>query len=701
MGDETLKSDRKILLSLDSHPQNDPRKNLSSTLHRTLLLLSIFCLCACSAGPKTFFIKRKYTDPIQSMRAGYTPYNPDDSTACICISQLQVLFTQIKEVGSLNRKEINDGVAEAVCAQKLECSGESQTCTELTTKPQLSGESSTEWQGGIPPTIAELQKRIEDDNSGLFCPGNSGNCHSFRLFHPRVTWPGVDSLKKSLDSELTVAAAVPGEHDQPKPALLAMSVRQLSVPSKPGPFASLPERAQAATIHFAESSRPPAAQSKPADPLELLNQLTPDDPKFSPTQKVELTISNAVNSGSANDRVQYLAAYLSVTPLPAESNGTVSLEGEVLRQFKQLYLGHQHQEDRKRFLYDLNSALESLKVRVVAVDQLDTKDVSIALGTLARTAAFTGSAGTPSTFPASASGQASYTAARTENLAIDIDKRSTWINKDRTLLRVTQRGIQEANIAGSIATAITLQIPVTDFYVIDMTTEKDKQQQESITFKPKNITQPVFSSVDAIGVMVASVRVSMPGWFWGDFFRKEPNGVAYTQIEKEYPVHLWQNDRTTWSLFYRDLAADRSANVSEKDSQIGVYQPGVYQPLGMRFTGPPYASGEAIFADRDAWVSFLKAFAESKLGLVKGKPDAESRVWYQVVQCHKKGNKVSLSPTTLLLGTTDEDGRPKGFSNDANLDVNTCNKGLAESESYINSPPSETNQRHQLPFNAQ
>jgi hypothetical protein len=334
---------------------------------------------------------------------------------------------------------------------------------------------------------------------------------------------------------------------------------------------------------------------------------------------------------------------------------------------------------------------------VLAVDQLDTKEVSIALGTLARTGAFTGSAGTPSTAPFSGSGQASYTAARTENLAIDIDKRSIWINKDRTLLRVTQRGIQEANIAGSIATAITLQIPVTDFYVIDMTIDKDKQHQESFTFKPKNLTQPLYSSVDGIGVMVASVRVSMPGWFWGDFFRKEPNGVAYTQIEKEYPVHLWQNDRTTWSLFYRDLAAQRLGNSSEKDSKLPDYQ-----PLSMRFTGPPFASGEATFADREAWTSFLKAFDDKKLGLVRQL--REDGFWYQVVQCPTKTKKQS-QPTPLWLGSTTADGKPIGFSNMTDLDVDTCKHGLANGKSgeswksYLEIPPSETNRRQQMLFN--
>jgi hypothetical protein len=676
-----LKYDRTILLSLDSHYQSVLSKHLRATLYRTLLLCSIFCLCACSSGTKTFFIKRKYEDPIKPMLVGYSPYNPDNDTNCIDISKLQVLFSDVP-FAKVQPGEVAEGVAVSVCAQKLECSGDSPTCKALTASGQLPGQPPVEWKDGLPPTLAELQKNIENDNSGLFCTKSAGNCDPFRLFHPRVTWQSVNGLKSSLDSELTVAAAVPGEDQRPKPALLAMSVRPLPATSKPGPFASLPERAQAAAIHFAESGRTPAAAAKPADTLELLNQLSPDDPKFSPNQKVELTISNAVNSGSANDRVQYLAAYLSVPPLPAESNGAVSLEWEALRRFKSLYLGHQRQEDQKRFLSDLNSALESLKVRVVAVDQLDTKEVSIALGTLAQTAAFTGSAGPPSTAPMSASGQASYTAARTENLAIDIDKRSTWINKDRTLMRVTQRGIQEANIAGSIATAITMQIPVTDFFVIDMTIDKDK----SITFKPKNITQPLFSSIDAIGVMVASVRVSMPGWFWGDFFRKEPNGVAYTQIEKEYPVRLWQNDRTTWSLFYRDLSSDRGSSV------------GVYHPLGMRFTDPPFASGEATFADREAWVSFLKAFAEKKLGLVK--QVREDGVWYKVVQCPTKTKKLS-QPTTLLLGAMNEDGRATGFSDDAGLKVDTCKNGLPESASYLNAPPSETNRRQQLMFNAQ
>jgi len=47
----------------------------------------------------------------------------------------------------------------------------------------------------------------------------------------------------------------------------------------------------------------------------------------------------------------------------------------------------------------------------------------------------------------------------TEKLLKELDRRSTWLNADRNLLRITHRGMEAVNIAGSFKGKVTLRIP--------------------------------------------------------------------------------------------------------------------------------------------------------------------------------------------------------------------------------------------------
>src|SRR5262249_17304937 len=122
-------------------------------------------------------------------------------------------------------------------------------------------------------------------------------------------------------------------------ALLALSARSPAPADTKKGFAALPERAQAAVINYAASAgKASGSVPESASPSALVKALTkePDAP-FPKQQRVELTISGAVNSASARDRFDYLAAYLSIPPLTGRLNARVSLERELLRHFAKLY----------------------------------------------------------------------------------------------------------------------------------------------------------------------------------------------------------------------------------------------------------------------------------------------------------------------------------------------------------------------------
>ena len=97
--------------------------------------------------------------------------------------------------------------------------------------------------------------------------------------------------------------------------------------------------------------------------------------------------------------------------------------------------------------------------------------------------------------------------------------------------------MQEATISGSFSSAITLKIPKTSYYVLELT-EKDDRTSKSVSLS--NIEAPLYARVDAIGAVLGTVRVAIPA---NADSKKEPDGIAYTVAEDPVELKLWSNDR--------------------------------------------------------------------------------------------------------------------------------------------------------------
>src|SRR5262249_8142492 len=122
---------------------------------------------------------------------------------------------------------------------------------------------------------------------------------------------------------------------------------------------------------------------------------------------------------------------------------------------------------------DMRNALDELTVHIDAIDTIATQSTLINLGTFTTAGSLTASMGAPAGAPLAASGQAQLSATRVENIAKELDRRSVWLSRERPTLRIPQRGMMEATISGSIVTVLTLRVPVSSLYALEVTSVKD------------------------------------------------------------------------------------------------------------------------------------------------------------------------------------------------------------------------------------
>jgi hypothetical protein len=419
-----------------------------------------------------------------------------------------------------------------------------------------------------------------------------------------------------------------------KPGSLALSTRAFPAEHEPGGvFAGLKERPQAAIIHFAEAfaekynktqDKTGFAENDSKTPDKAVESLLkalspPTKPRVVETQRVELTMSAIVNSGTIDDRFDYLTAYVSLPSLPGTVNGRISLERMWLGKFQARNFAHPEMKREGFILRDLYMALDSLQVKIETIDNLKTEAPTIQLGTLKSGTEFGLESGRTVGADFQITGvTAKVSAEREDKITKELDKRSAWIDKDRSMLRITQRGMQEATISGSISNLLTLKIPKTKLYLLDLDVKwkADKIEIEKVkSVKLKNVEQHLYGCVDAFGVVLGTVRVAIPSSYP---FKREPDGIAYTVVEGPIHLKLWRHGRTLFSLDLQDLLPEL------KGKPVGI------RPFGVYSTWPPVVQ-VAMFQDHEGVKSFIKAIKEKKLILEKH-PNPKKN-WYRIYPC--------------------------------------------------------------------
>ncbi len=289
------------------------------------------------------------------------------------------------------------------------------------------------------------------------------------------------------------------------PGALALSARPFPAEQEPGGvFSLLKERAQAAVFDYAQGFGDPDEKKKlPPDKAvqKLLSALAErTEPTIPATQRVELTVCSVANSASVDDRLDYITAYFNLPAMPGQVNGSVCLERVFLLRLQSILRGRTPEERKQRLQppedpqlkADILRALDELRVRFEVVDKLKTDPATIKLGKLTSEAEVDVTAGKDKG-PASGTGKLSAT--REDQISQQLDRQSAWIDETRTLLRITQRGAQEANISGSFATAVTIKIPKISLSVLKVSEQPEEKRFEGnvVEFGVASATNPVIT----------------------------------------------------------------------------------------------------------------------------------------------------------------------------------------------------------------
>jgi hypothetical protein len=512
----------------------------------------------------------------------------------------------------------------------------------------------------IPPVPAyshsgeQLMNRVQDQNKGLLADEKPDWYDIGRGWDNFWLELDENALRRSNEVSANVPAA-----DSPIPldslGQLSMSARNAPADAKAAVagegIGALPERAQAALINFSSQVRGKDDPSKAA--TDLLAALVPKkSAPFSSSQKVELTISNALSSASEADRFQYLASYLLIPPLPGPPNSRISLNRQFALKYKRCVISAPPEDRGDPHLQTkcAQLALEGMMVWIEGVDTLATSVANVTLGSLQTNTSITPSIGTPPTAPAAGSVSATFSGQRTENLALQLDQRSTWISPDRTMIRTTQRGIEEATIAGSIPLTVTLHIPTATLYAISTAEDSDTETDGAgglvtkATFRFTNsndrrchklsptklalerIDQPMYSEVDVIDMMVGTARIARPGGFMNfwNHYKKEPSGIAYTKVSGPNLLPLWKHERGTMVLEVDDLL-QAEANPPCTDCRPEDRR----RALGIWQESPILVRQIAITQDAESGQKFIVALKTHQLGL----EPTGSAGWYSVVDC--------------------------------------------------------------------
>jgi hypothetical protein len=339
-------------------------------------------------------------------------------------------------------------------------------------------------------------------------------------------------------------------------------------------------------------------------------------------QSFEVTVSSILNSPDIANRIEYLTTYLSFFPYPYPANGQVLLEKEYWKWFGALHGSRRTELERQRSLEaDLHRAWREMQVRIENVETL-VNYVPIEIAHVVREANQEVKLQPKVGFPAlgteleAGSTGSSLRTVVTERLLKELDRRSSWLNPERNELRITQRGMEAVNIAGSLKEHVTLHVPsaMTNIPVINF--ENDK-------LSVKLLQQPLYSKVTGIAITIAVVREPYKFRRSGsEKFGLPDSADSYNVTVVSDPVQLtlWEWERTIQELYTSDVGVYRDDSSNNP------------LPL-LRFRHPTSGiEGLASLAGSGRH-DFLKEFRKGLFSIIS---DSTSKPTSLMVRCSRK-----------------------------------------------------------------
>lgn len=239
-----------------------------------------------------------------------------------------------------------------------------------------------------------------------------------------------------------------------------------------------------------------------------------------------------------------------------------------------------------------------------------------------------------------------------EKLLKELDRRSTWLNPERNILRLTQRGMESINISGSFRERVTLKVPasINDLSFLDF---------DGHGVKVKSVRQPAYKKVAAMSVSVGVVRE--PYKFQRSASERFglPDGAdAFNVVVVSSPVELpvWDWARKIDRLEMRDLElSQRPATGKPVEAPLWFYAPALKLEAPARLAA---TNGDEL---RVAIGEALKNLLESKSrrdGQVPKKVPAEkgeiSKFGVKCIKVKYRSQEKEETGLYLVLGKSDE-----------------------------------------------
>jgi len=257
---------------------------------------------------------------------------------------------------------------------------------------------------------------------------------------------------------------------------------------------------------------------------------------FDPTQTKILTLSTVLNSADVLDRIEYVSTFIYIYPYQMPPNTYVSLEREYWRKFftyqasrndfyNRIDGKNAREVNKAIFGYiedDLRRAFDDMKVKfknvttTVVTNDLDLGSVTRSYGSTLGSTVGASIPVAPATVNPSINASLTDSVQSNIKLLRQLDQRSAYISPDANFLRITQRGMVNANLAGRFNEKVQLHIPpaIDPLYEVKLTAStpastsqsNDPPVTASKSFEVRRLSQPLYNQVKVLVVSVAVVR---------------------------------------------------------------------------------------------------------------------------------------------------------------------------------------------------
>ncbi len=530
------------------------------------------------------YLRHVYYDVVQDTP---TAQNPDNKKFEEILKEITDVQPTVKVLGETKSNLVPDSSE----ANKTKLEDKLTSLRKPEAVPTCSRNEKPGWSEPAPVLsrsfVTRFLRVIDNDHSKLLLDDDLLE----RAKPTRDEWIG--RRNSANDRGVTVSRIVP--------ASISPSVERASsaeVKEKPL-FLEMTDKGQKAVVDYASSlsgscalfaalkdDKKKTCEKQAFDSLKsLLAQLSPKDEKpvlenFETKQSFALALSSILNSPDVMNRLDYVSTYLVLFRYPFPANGPVSLEEEFWSRFKSLQ-SPRRPEDRPRYYEtDLDSAWRSLRVTIENVETTVERSPLQEIAHITREAAqgieikpepsieLKGTIKGKIENPITVSSNIKTTVE--EKLLKELDRRSTWLNPERNILRLTQRGMESINISGGLKERVTLKIPASREGVSFL----DFVGQE---VKVKSVEQPMYSKVTALSVSIGVVRE--PYKFQRSASEKyglPDSADAYNVVVVSSPVELpiWQWTRMVDRLEMKDLELSlRPGTVDPTDLPLWFFYP--------------------------------------------------------------------------------------------------------------------------------